>query len=103
MSDEPKAGDIVPVAYITKYALTEGIHEVHGWELVNYGGKFALRSTKPGLVPYSQTLIMPNGWTRDLNEAIERVKRALSMRIGSLEDQIARLKERDPSKVKVKR
>lgn len=62
----PKAGDIIPVAYITKYALTEGIHEVHGWELVDIGGKFALRSTKPGMVPYSQTYIMPSGWTLDL-------------------------------------
>lgn len=102
--DEPT--DIVPVAYVTKNALTEGIFEVHGWERIPTNtkrGGFMLRSRWPDVPPYRQAYIPPNGWTLDLNEAIERVKRALSMRVSSLEGQIARLKAQDPAMITVKR
>lgn len=82
MKTKPES-EVVPVAYITKYALTKGIIEVHGWRLS--------RSECDPQLPY---LVHPTSsvrgfyshrdWTADRDVAIARAHEMASRRAKSL-------------------
>lgn len=75
------------VAYVTKYALTQGILKISG--RVSASGYFY------GNGAYFELQVNPSNWTLDKCLAIERAEKMRDKKIASLKRQIARLQKLD--------
>lgn len=76
-------------AFITKYALTEGIQEKEG-EVIGTDGRYFSNSNLAGYA-VGRFFLGPKDWTTDRDVAVERAESMRKAKIASLKKQIAKL------------
>lgn len=103
MSDGPRNGEVVPVAYVTKYALTQGILIVRDGVIDHYAdGAGIFRMMLTVRTNYVPLHFHGDDWHESLESAQAKANKMLAAKLKSLDKQRAKLEKYVPKVVEFK-